>query len=72
VTGLGKAAIYKLLAQGWFPRSVKLTAHAVGWVEDEVQAWLGERIERARWRPSRDSSTISDSRPRAVDRKHER
>ena len=23
---------------------VKITAHAVGWIEHEVQAWLAERI----------------------------
>jgi len=24
---------------------VKITAHSVGWIEDEVQAWLAERVQ---------------------------
>jgi prophage regulatory protein len=47
VTGLHKTKIYELQAQGGFPKSVRITAHAVGWVEEEVQAWLtGRLVER--------------------------
>lgn len=45
VTGLRKTKIYELQAEGSFPRRVKITAHSVGWVESEVQAWLTHRIE---------------------------
>lgn len=45
VTGLGKTKIYELQAEGRFPMRVKLTAHSVAWIEDEVQAWLAQRIE---------------------------
>ena len=38
--------IYDLMAQGKFPRPVKLSAQAVGWYEDEVAQWQDER-ERA-------------------------
>jgi prophage regulatory protein len=44
VTGLGKTKIYELQAQGRFPMSVRITAHSVGWVEQEVQAWLTGRL----------------------------
>lgn len=44
MTGLGKTKIYELQAQGRFPMSVRITAHAVGWVEQEVQAWLTGRL----------------------------
>jgi len=50
-TGLGRAMIYRLQAQGRFPRAVRITDFAVGWVEHEVQAWLNERIERHRSLP---------------------
>ncbi len=43
-TGLGRAMIYRLQAARRFPKSVKITEHAVGWIETEVQAWLAERI----------------------------
>ena len=44
MTGLGKTKIYELQAQGCFPRSVRITTHSVGWVEQEVQAWLSSRL----------------------------
>jgi prophage regulatory protein len=44
MTGLGKTKIYELQAQGRFPMSVRITAHSVGWVEQEVQAWLAGRL----------------------------
>src|SRR6202035_4094945 len=47
-TGLGKTTIYELQGRGDFPMRVKITAHSVAWVEEEVQAWLAARIERAR------------------------
>ncbi len=53
VTGISRALIYRLQAEGRFPRSVKITEFAVGWIEHEVQAWLAERIEISRSRPAR-------------------
>ena len=44
LTGLGKTTIYELQAEGKFPARVKITAHSVGWIETEVQAWLSERV----------------------------
>ncbi len=43
-TGLGKTKIYELQADGDFPMRVKITAHSVAWIEEEVQAWLAARI----------------------------
>ena len=43
-TGLGKTKIYELQSRGEFPMRVKITSHTVGWVEEEVQAWLVSRI----------------------------
>jgi prophage regulatory protein len=43
VTGLGKTKIYELQSQGSFPMRVQITSHSVGWVEQEVQAWLANR-----------------------------
>jgi prophage regulatory protein len=44
-TGLGKTKIYELQGRGDFPMRVKITAHSVAWVEEEVQAWLAARIQ---------------------------
>ncbi|HZF27212.1 MAG TPA: AlpA family phage regulatory protein [Steroidobacteraceae bacterium] len=45
VTGLGKTKIYELQAEGTFPMRVKLTAHSVAWIEEDVQTWLARRVE---------------------------
>jgi prophage regulatory protein len=45
VTGLGKTKIYELQAEGSFPMRVKITAHSVAWIEEEVQAWLIARVQ---------------------------
>jgi len=46
LVGLKKAAVYQLQRAGKFPRNVKITSRAVGWVEEEVQRWLAERRDR--------------------------
>jgi len=48
VTGLGRSMIYLLEAQRRFPSRIKIGLRAVGWLQDEVQAWVEERIERSR------------------------
>jgi hypothetical protein len=36
-----------------FPMRVPVTAHSVGWIEDEFQAWIAQRVvARKRWRCS--------------------
>ena len=41
--GLGRSAIYAMMAKNLFPKPVKLTAKAVGWRERDVSAWLESR-----------------------------
>jgi prophage regulatory protein len=48
ITGLGRAMIYRLQAGNRFPRSVKITDFAVGWVDAEVQVWLSKRLASRR------------------------
>jgi prophage regulatory protein len=47
-TGLSRSTIYLRVSQGRFPRPVSLGGRAVGWVEDEIQCWLAERIAARR------------------------
>ena len=47
-TGLGRSMVYQLEAAQRFPARVRISDRAVGWVEDEVQAWLAQRILRSR------------------------
>src|ERR671919_1706148 len=41
--GLKHSAIYEKIDQGEFPRQVPLGPKAVGWLEDEVNAWIAAR-----------------------------
>jgi prophage regulatory protein len=47
-TGLSRSTIYLRVSQGTFPRPVSLGGRAVGWVEEEIQSWLAERIAVSR------------------------
>jgi prophage regulatory protein len=47
-TGLSRSTIYLRVSQGKFPRPVSLGGRAVGWVEEEIQSWLAERIAASR------------------------
>ncbi len=42
--GLGRSSIYAMMAEGTFPTPIKLGERAVGWVEEEIDAWLEARI----------------------------
>lgn len=41
-TGLSRSTLYADLS---FPKSVKVGQRAVAWAEDEIDAWIGERLE---------------------------
>jgi len=45
-TGLRKSFIYSEISQGNFPKSVKLSRRAVGWVESEIDEWIAQRIKQ--------------------------
>ena len=54
-TGYGRTSIYRKMKDGSFPKSLKLggppkdpsifDSSAVGWIEDEVDQWVEDRIE---------------------------
>ena len=45
MTGLGRSSIYTKISEGVFPKPVSLGGRAVGWVFDEVEGWILDRIE---------------------------
>lgn len=47
-TGLSRSQIYRLVAEGRFPAQIKLSDRASGWIRDEVNRWLRERIRVSR------------------------
>jgi prophage regulatory protein len=44
-TGLSRSTIYLRIQEGTFPRPINLGARAVGWLENEIEAWLAARME---------------------------
>ena len=55
-TGLSVSEIYTRMKAGTFPRSVPIGRRAVGWVAEEIEQYLVERIAAAR-----DKGRISDA-----------
>ena len=52
-TGLSDTTIWRLERAGGFPQRVQITeAGAVGWYENEVDAWVHERVRSVGKRPS--------------------
>ncbi|CNG45395.1 helix-turn-helix transcriptional regulator [Yersinia enterocolitica] len=47
-TGYGKAWIYKLIAQGRFPKPVKIGSRSIAFVESEIDEWINQRIAESR------------------------
>ena len=45
VTGLGRSTIYAKVAQGQFPKPIKLGDRAVGWVDAEIYDWVLSKRE---------------------------
>jgi prophage regulatory protein len=41
--GLSRSTIYERIAQGEFPRPIRLGKRAVGWHESAIAAWLSAR-----------------------------
>jgi prophage regulatory protein len=48
VTGLCRSMIYQMEADLRFPQRVKIGVRAVGWLDNEVRAWLMRRIAMSR------------------------
>ena len=40
ITGLSRASIYRLIADGDFPRPVKVSAAGVRWRSSDITAWI--------------------------------
>ena len=56
-TGLGRTNLYQMTKAGQFPQSVSLGAKAMGWVEEEIDKWIEQRMAARHSSP--DASTLS-------------
>lgn len=50
-TGLSRTTLYRKIAEGTFPRQVKISVHGAGWHESAINRWIadpaGYRAEEA-------------------------
>jgi len=47
MTGLSRSSIYAGMADGTFPKSIRISSRCVGWDSLAVQAWIDEKLEGA-------------------------
>lgn len=56
-TGLSKSTLYDLMARNQFPRPIALSpepgGRSVGWLDDEVEAWIEQRVRASREQDSK-------------------
>lgn len=48
VTHRSKPAIYADMAEGTFPKPIKIGVRAVAWLEEDIQRWIAQRIAATR------------------------
>ena len=44
LTGLPRSTLYLYMSKGLFPKPIKLGVRSVGWIQDEVDQWLREKM----------------------------
>ncbi|MBZ2210127.1 AlpA family transcriptional regulator [Massilia sp. R798] len=44
ITGLSRAAVYRMIQKGEFPRQVRLSVRSSAWVLQEVREWAFSRV----------------------------
>ena len=44
-TGLSESTLWRLEQRNQFPRRRRISKHAIGWLESQVQKWIRERDE---------------------------
>ncbi|WP_405222209.1 helix-turn-helix transcriptional regulator [Lentisalinibacter sediminis] len=47
-TGLSRSTIYAKISRNEFPPPINLSVRAVGWLADEVDAWIAGKIHTSR------------------------
>ena len=43
-TGLGRSTLYAAIADGKFPKPIKLGIRSVAWPSDVIDDWIAERL----------------------------
>ncbi len=48
ITGLSRSTIYLRISKNEFPVPISLGGRAVGWLEEDIENWLAEKIKASR------------------------
>jgi len=47
-TSISRTSIYRLMQKGQFPKPIRLSANRVGWLAEDIDNWLQQRIAESR------------------------
>mgnify|MGYP000507070032 FL=1 len=45
-TGLARSTVYKYIEAGTFPKPIDLGGRSVGWVDEEINDWILEKVKQ--------------------------
>lgn len=57
--GLGQSTIYRMIANGKFPKPFELVPGRTAWIESDIDDWLAERSGK---QPAGVSATLTEER----------
>ena len=57
-TGVSRSSLYLAINRGTFPKQVLIGSRTVGWIEEEVEDWIKDRIQCSRGHNSVDKKTV--------------
>lgn len=47
-TALSRSSIYLRMSKGEFPKSISLGGRAIGWLEEDIDLWIEQRIAESK------------------------
>jgi prophage regulatory protein len=47
-TGMSRSTVYAYVREGRFPAPISISTRCVAWIEDDIDAWIAERISNGR------------------------
>ena len=72
MTGLSRSTIYARMNTGGFPAAIRLGGRSVGWIAEEIEAWIASRIAESRPAGAAPESRTTPDRSSSRDRERKR